>query len=301
LKNSSSITVSIIIPNYNGKKLLQENLPQFIKAKKHKENHIAEIIVVDDGSTDDSAPFIKKNYPSVRLIKHKANRGFSAAVNMGARLATSELLAIINTDVNPTQKFLQNVVPHFIESEVFGVSLHETGYGPSINYFNDGYIQQKSGKETTKAVYCLHVSGGSGVFRKKIWTELGGLDEKLLSPFYWEDFDICYRAAKRGYKLLWEPGSKVEHRHESTIGTLPKKYVDRVKERNQLLVVWKNITSLNLTKKHVAGIVRRLVHHPGYIKIVIMALGKISLVLQRRKRERHESSVSDEAIFAKYG
>ena len=77
------------------------------------------------------------------------------------------------------------------------------------------------------------------------------MDEKLLSPFYWEDIDLCYRAAKRGYINLWEPRGKVVHKHESTISKFPKIYVARVKERNQLLMLWKNIHSKNLIKKHI--------------------------------------------------
>ena len=155
--------------------------------------------------------------------------------------------------------------------------------------------------EETKSVHqSFYVSGGSGVFRKSIWQELGGMDEKLLSPFYWEDIDLCYRATKRGYINLWEPNGKVVHQHESTISKFPKKYVARVKERNQLLMLWKNIHSRNLIKKHLLGLISRSFKHPGYIRIIIMALGRFSIMLKARTKEIKESKVSDETIFAQF-
>ncbi len=298
--SKKDFSVSVIMPNLNGEKLLAKNLPNLLAAKEYPPNRISEIIIVDDGSWDGSVSLLKKNFPQVRLIKHSVNRGFSAAVNTGARSARGDLLLLINTDVLPEKDFLVKVLPDFDDNKVFAVSLHEKGFGSAKGYFGDGYVQLAMGEENDKTHPSFYVSGGSGVFRRSLWVELGGMDEKLLSPFYWEDIDLCYRAAKRGYKLLWEPGGVVEHHHESTISKFPRNYVVRVRERNQLLMLWKNITSPNLTRKHIAGLLRRLVMHPGYIRVIIMAVGRLGIALQKRKREVKESKVSDEAVFAKY-
>ncbi|PIU72010.1 hypothetical protein COS80_00105, partial [Candidatus Woesebacteria bacterium CG06_land_8_20_14_3_00_39_27] len=154
------------------------------------------------------------------------------------------------------------------------------------------------GEESDSFHESFYVSGGSGVFRRSFWMSLGGMDEKLFSPFYWEDIDICYRAAKRGYQILWDPESLVIHKHESTISKLSKKYVARVRERNQLLFIWKNITSASLTRRHLTGVLERLVRHPGYLRIVIMALGRLGIARKARQKEIKESRVSDEAIFS---
>ena len=288
------------MPNLNGEKLLEKNLPKLIAAKNYAPNNITEIIIVDDGSWDGSVDYLKKNFPEVRLFKHTANRGFSAAVNTGARAAKGDLILLINTDVIPDKDFLVNTLPNFEDNSVFAVSLHEKGFGSAKGTFVDGFIQLAMGEEGNKNHSSFYVSGGSGVFRRSVWVTLGGMDEKLLSPFYWEDIDLCYRAAKRGYKLLWEPASYVEHHHESTISKFPKNYVARVRERNQLLMLWKNVTSPNLIRKHVIGIMKRLIKHPGYIRIVIMALGRIGIAMEKRGKEIKESKVSDEAIFARY-
>lgn len=294
------MTASIIIPNYNGKMLLEKNLPEVIKALNFKANNIAEIILVDDGSWDESVSFIKKNYPQIKLIKHTQNRGFSATVNTGARTAKGELLVLLNSDVAPAEDFLVSASKHFSDREVFAVSLHEKDYDWAKGFFKDGYVNLAMGEESSSPTPSFYVSGGSGVFRRDIWMELGGTDEKLLSPFYWEDIDICYRALKRNYKVLWEPKSYVVHKHESTINKLSKKYVARIRERNQLLFIWKNITSKNLIRKHFTGLIKRIIRHPGYIRIVFMAFARLSIVLKARRKEIKEAKIADEAIFSRF-
>lgn len=289
---------SVIIPNYNGERLLTENLPLVIKAMNNPANGICEIIVVDDGSWDGSVRLIKEKFPQVKVIKHKINRGFSASINTGVRGSSGDLLVLLNSDVIPDEDFLISTLPHFKNPKVFAVSLHEKGYGWARGGFKDGYIQILPGEESDSFHESFYVSGGSGVFRRSFWMSLGGMDEKLFSPFYWEDIDICYRAAKRGYQILWDPESLVIHKHESTISKLSKKYVARVRERNQLLFIWKNITSASLTRRHLTGVLERLVRHPGYLRIVIMALGRLGIARKARQKEIKESRVSDEAIFS---
>ena len=299
-KNRKSLEVSIIIPSYNTEKLLEKNLPKVLAAKKDKRNQICEVILVDDASPDNSAKVVKRKFPGIKLIKHRINRGFSATVNTGARSAKGELLALLNTDVIPEKDFLVSVIPHFKNKQVFGVSLNEKDYSWAKGRFKDGYIEHEPGRKGSKTMETFWISGGSGVFRRNRWMELGGMDEKLLSPFYWEDLDLCYRATKRGWLLLWEPKAKVVHKHETTIGQLPRKYVERVRERNQLLFIWKNLTSPILFRKHLAGLAKRVSRHPGYLRIIMMALMRLKRVLKARKKEKKEGKISDEAIFARF-
>jgi GT2 family glycosyltransferase len=297
---NKEFTVSVVIPNYNGEKLLEKNLPSVLKAMENPKNKILEIIVVDDGSIDKSVSLVKNKFPKARVFRHKINRGFSASVNLGARMAKGNLILLLNSDVIPSDNFLVSVLPHFEKESVFGVSLHERGYAWAKGFFKDGYIQIGPGRKTNKPHISFWVSGGSGVFRRKYWIKLGGMDEKLLSPFYWEDIDICYRAAKRGWEILWEPKAMVEHKHESTISKLSKRYVERIRERNQLLFIWKNLTSPPLFRKHIVGILKRLARHPGYIRIIFMALGRLKIALKARKKEKKEAKISDETIFSRF-
>lgn len=292
---------SIIIPAYNTDWLLEKNLPVILKAYHNKKNNILEIIVVDDGSADNSYSLVKNKFPEVKIIKHKINRGFSSAVNTGARLAKGEYLCLLNSDVLPEENFLESVYPIFENSKVFAVSLNEVGvYSWTKGVFRNGFIEHETGAKSDGLHNTFWVSGGSGIFKRKIWMDIGGLDEKLLSPFYWEDIDICYRALKRGYKLFWDPDAKVVHKHETTMSLLPKIYVERIRERNQLLFVWKNLTSRPMFRKHIVGLLQRILHSPGYIRIVFMAVLRIGILAKSRRREIKESKISDETIFASF-
>ncbi|MFC1625069.1 glycosyltransferase family 2 protein, partial [Patescibacteria group bacterium] len=235
-----------------------------------------------------------------RLIKHKKNRGFSCSVNTGVRMSKGNLVVLLNSDVIPEKNFLENTFSHFEDDNVFAVSFHEKGYSWAKGEFKDGFIGHSMGKATKKEHITFWVSGGSGIFRRDLWHKFGGMDEKLLSPFYWEDIDLSYGAQKRGYKVLWEPNSYVTHKHESTISKLSKSYVSKIRQRNELLFIWKNITSKNLFKKHLSFLLRRIIRHPGYIRIVFIAFCKIRLVMQKRAKEIKESKVSDEAIFTRF-
>ena len=294
-------TVSVIIPNFNGEKLLEKNLPFLLKAQADARNRIFEIIIVDDGSSDASIKLITSKFPQIKLVKHKANRGFSASVNTGVRAAKGDLMCLLNSDVVPEDDFLEAVFLHFLNPKNFAVSLNEAGdFGWARGFFTDGFIGHSTGLKSQTPHDTFWVSGGSGVFRRSIWMELGGMDEKLLSPFYWEDVDLCYRALKRGYGLIWEPNARVSHKHEVTISRLPKAYVQRILERNQLLLIWKNVTSPNLFRKHLIGLFKRLFKHPGYIRIILMALGKIGLLTKARNKEIKEAKISDETIFSRF-
>lgn len=292
--------VSIIIPTFNGLDLLKQNLPAVLKAQENKLNEIREIIIIDDGSTDGTDLFLRENYPLVKLLKHKKNRGFSSSINTGVRFSKGSVIILLNNDVIPDYDFLESILPLFENPEVFGVSLHEKGFGWAKGKFADGFIIHEGAKEDNLVHETFWINGGSGVFKRKYFIKLGGMDEKLFSPFYWEDLDISYRAMKRGYKLYWHPRGNVVHQHESTVKKLNRNFVNRIQERNHLLFIWKNLTSSALFQKHIIGLTKRILNNPGYLVVVLMALTKIKGVLSARQKEKREGFLSDEAIFAKF-
>jgi len=107
------LNVSVIITNYNGKNLLEENLPAVVSARENPSNKIIEILVVDDASTDKSVSFLKSDFPGVRVISHRQNRGFAAATNTGVRMAKGKLVCLLNNDVSPSPNFLESVFQIF--------------------------------------------------------------------------------------------------------------------------------------------------------------------------------------------
>ncbi len=298
--NSSTASVSIIIPNYNGYDLLRQNIPLVIKASHNSRNKIKEIIVVDDASTDKSVKLLKENFPEVKVIQHKTNRRFSAAVNTGVRMAKGELVCLLNSDVTPSNDFLKSSFKHFRNKQLFGVSFSEAGYSWARGEFIDGFVEHSPGKNDGTSHYTFWLSGGSSIIRRNLWMKLKGLDEKLYTPFYWEDLDLSYRAMKRGWKLIWEPLCIVHHEHESTNKVFKSSYRVRIQERNQLFFIWKNITSKRMFQKHIRGLFKRVFHHPGYFRIILMALVKFPSIRKFRSIEKKQATVSDESIFSMF-
>src|SRR6185503_156311 len=116
------MNISVVIPNFNGKMLLEKQLPLVEKARENSKNHINEVIVIDDASSDDSVLFIRNNFPKVKIIRHRINRGFSSSVNIGVRSAKGELVVLINNDVYPEIDFVEKSLRHFDDDRVLGVS-----------------------------------------------------------------------------------------------------------------------------------------------------------------------------------
>lgn len=285
---------SIIIPNWNGEKLLKENLTAVLKSGAQQ------IIMIDNGSTDGSVAFLKKlqnQYSQLKVIFNQSNLGFVKAVNQGVKIAEGEIVVLLNNDVSPEADFLKPLEKDFQDEKVFAVSLHEPQWSWAKGSWHNGFIEHESGQKTKTVHLSFWANGGSGAFRKSVWLELGGLDE-IFAPFYWEDTDLSYRAWKRGYKILWEPQSIVHHQHKGTIGSrFSPKYVDFISQRNQLLFIWKNLTNFRMLFQHKIFLFKRLFTQPGYWRPFLAAWLKFYLVFPRWLKEFRNKKISDREIF----
>lgn len=300
----SHLLVSIVIPNYNGRKLLQKHLPQIIK---HSPG--CEIIVVDDASADDSVEYLQKNFPQITVVRLKHNSRYAAACNAGVAKAVGDIIMLLNNDVSPQPHYLKPLLSHFADPNIFAVGCAEkenlqSSYisGRGCGDFTRGMMvhwrcqDQKSGPS-------LWVSGGSGAFRKLIWNELGGMDP-LFAPAYEEDRDLCYRAWKRGYLVLFEEKSQVIHQHETTNQmVLGKSDMAISSYKNQFLIVWKNISSTRLVIGHLLWLPYHLVvgglRTQGQMaRGFLAALSQLPAIIPKRQVEIRDTTVSDADVFA---
>lgn len=245
--------ISIIIPNFNGKSLLSKNLPIVIKNCPN-----CEIIVVDDASSDDSVKYVTNNFPQVKIFANERNLGFAKTANRGVEESKGELVAIINSDVAPRKNSVTAVGSYFDDQHVFAVGLCDLSHeknklikrGRGGAKFKRGFVEHFA--IAIKQGETFWVSGGSGVFDRGKFLELGGFDP-VFAPFYWEDIDLSFRAAKRGFKSFFEPKAQVDHFHEK--GAIRKTnqpfFIKIVSYRNQFLFVWKNIDDYFLLIQHI--------------------------------------------------
>lgn len=298
------MSISIVIPNYNGENLLKKNLPFVLEAlqsyKKNK-NVKSEIIVVDDASSDKSWDFLLKTEKELKnssikfiIAKNKFNKGFSSTVNEGVNKAQGSIVILLNTDVRPRHDFIVPLVNHFLDKNAFSVGCLDESIedgktierGRGIGKWERGFLLHRRG-EVNKA-NTLWTSGGSAAFRKDYWIKLGGFYE-IYNPFYWEDIDISYRAQKAGYKIIFEKRSVVVHVHEE--GSIKSQYnekiIKQIAYRNQFYFVWINITDPGYILNHLFWLI------PHFLKAIVSldeafivgffaAFKNIFLVLQLR-------------------
>ena len=245
--------ISVIIPNYNGKNLLAENLPKVIKNCPN-----CEIIVVDDASSDDSVEYLRKKFPQVKVITNERNFGFAKTANKGVETASGSLVALINSDVAPRKNSVTTVSSYFDDPDVFAAGLCDLSHeenriitrGRGGAKFKRGFVEHFA--ISIKRGETFWVSGGSGVFDRQKFLDLCGF-YSIFSPFYWEDIDLSFRARRKGYKCIFEPDAQVDHFHEK--GAIKKSrspfFIRMVAYRNQFLFVWKNIDNYFLIIQHI--------------------------------------------------
>lgn len=288
---------SIVIPNWNGAEKLKSNLPAILSAR-----GVEEVIIVDDASTDGSVEVVEKQFSQIKLIKKAKNSGFSTAVNIGVKAVSGDLVAILNSDAAPQADFISNTLNHFQDPKVFSVGCN-VGGAWAAGEFRNGFFwhsQAKADKEELKKPHqTLWASGGSGIFRKSIWEEIGSLDE-LFDPFYEEDVDLGYRATKRGYINVWEPSSVVEHYREKGVieSNFSKSFVSSVAQRNQLFFIWKNIHDPQMIAEHKITLIKMLLTRPKYWPVFLSAISKFSQVMAKREIEKKSSKLTDQEVLA---
>jgi GT2 family glycosyltransferase/glycosyltransferase involved in cell wall biosynthesis len=246
--NNSSATV--VIPNWNGKDLLEKYIPSIIEALQGNPDN--EIMVVDNGSEDGSAAFLRERFPAVRVLPLDRNLGFGGGSNAGFRAAKNDIVVLLNSDMRVEADFLQPLLEAFTDEAIFSVACQiffsdpnklreETGLTQS--WWENGSLRVRHRDDPAIQVPypCAYGGGGSCAFDRRKFLELGGFDE-LLAPFYLEDTDIGYLAWKRGWKVLYQPRSVVYHEHRGTIGKrFSSEQIDLVLKKNFALFCWKNI------------------------------------------------------------
>jgi len=242
--------VSVVIPNWNGRDLLEKHLPSVIEALAG--NPANEILVVDNASTDGSAAFLRERFPRVRVLELDRNRGFGGGSNAGLRAARHDVVVLLNNDMRVERDFLQPLLDGFSHPRVFAVSAQiffsdpakvreETGLTEGLWIHGRLRVRHVIDDRVGDLFPIFYAGGGSSAYGRRKLLELGGFDP-LFEPFYLEDTDLSYRAWKRGWTVHFQPRSVVYHQHRGTIGRrFDPACIRAVLKKNYLLWAWKNI------------------------------------------------------------
>jgi len=238
-------SISIIIPNYNGKHLLEAYLPSVSTAIDNA-GVPYEIIIIDDGSKDGSADFLREHYPSIKLFVNETNQGFSYTCNVGINAAAHNLCLLLNSDVRLTEHYFEHQLAYFDRADTFGVMgrimsadekriedaariLFYKGCRVKANKF----YYSKNSTDTT--VYTAYLSGANALVRTSMLKELQGFDE-IYSPFSSEDSDLSTRAWLMGWKCYYEHRSVCFHQVSGSTKTQIKSdFIKKVYYRNRFI------------------------------------------------------------------
>ena len=253
--------VSIVILNYNGVKYLQSFLPSVLATQ--YENF--EVVVADNGSTDDSIIFLQNHFPKVKIITSPSNEGFAGGYNWALKLVDADFFVLLNSDVEVTPNWLNPMVDLFLSNENIAacqpklLSQKEPGFFEyagaaggwidSLGYpFSRGRVFdycERDNLQYEDSAPIFWATGASMMIRSAVFHEMNGFDANFFA--HQEEIDLCWRLQLAGYKIYACPSSTVYH---VGAGTLPrggrKVYLNF---RNNLVMLCKNLPYAELVWK----------------------------------------------------
>ena len=243
--------VTIVIPNYNGKRLL-ENCLKTLEEQTEKD---FKVLVIDNGSVDGSAE-VTSRILDMDMIALKENLGFCGGVNLGIEKTQTPYVLLLNNDTEAD--------PHFVEALLKGVKESEHLFSCTAQMidFKDHEILDNAGdlytamgwalargkgkkcKDFEKEQDVFSCCGGAAIYRMDVLKKIGNLDEHHFA--YLEDVDLGYRARIHGYRNRYIPQAKVYHVGSATTGNRYNEKKVFLAARNTIFVLYKNMPLLQL-------------------------------------------------------
>jgi GT2 family glycosyltransferase len=303
-------SAAVIIPNLNGKEHLAYCLPTLL-AQTYQD---FEVVVVDNGSTDDSITFVRQNFPRVRLIANPHNLGFAEANNTAIRATCSPYLVTLNNDTQVEARWLAEMInvaeaygqvgmiackvlsmrePHLIDSA--GLEIDSAGM-PWNRYH--GQVDQRTEIEPYE-VFCP--TGAAALYKREMLDQVGLFDEAYFA--YCEDMDLGWRARLRGWRCLYVPTAVVYHLHSATSG-LGSPFKRYLLTRNRIWTVLKNYPSPEIWRDLpklllydlAATLYRvRMEKNLSPLQGRVAALRQLRRVLKQRRKIQREQTAAKES------
>lgn len=243
--------VTVVIPNWNG----MEHLPECLSTLDAQEFTDFDVIVVDNDSADESCEWLARERPDVRVVARPDNGGFSKAVNEGIRRARGPYVALLNNDTALDRLWLGELVRALEARPEYDIAASRMVYyddPTTINAAGDVYsVWAAVGRNRgigqpvdryLEPARVLGASAGAALYRASLFEHIGLFDEDffLLS----EDTDINLRALIAGHKALYVPSSMIRHKASASINTMQPWPIERLRLRNNAIVVAKDLPFL---------------------------------------------------------
>ena len=268
--------ISVVIPSRNGKELLERALPSVTR---ELAGTAAEVIVVDNGSEDGTADFLRASYPEVIVEPHAAPLAFAEAANRGLRRARFSHVCLLNNDMTIEPGFFAALrsafdrVPDLFAAtaQIFfppGARRQETGKAvmpPRPKKGGDAFpIRCELPVPGEDLSYVLYGSGGCTLYCHARLRQLGGLRE-IYRPAYVEDLDLGYRAWQRGWPTVFCAAARVTHHHRATTSRYyTPEELARCLEVNYLRFLAQSVASPRVFRRLWRDALRRLSRRAAY-------------------------------------
>lgn len=299
--------VTIVIPNWN----TQRWLPGCLAGLQTQTYRDFQVIMVDNGSTDNSVAWVQQHYPEVEIIAFPENRGFAVAANAGIRQAETEYVVLLNVDTVPQPEWLSELVKTISESpaEVGALaskmlSLRKPGLiddaGDTLSWYGSARKRGlgQPAENYTEPVEVFSVCAGAALYRRSFLVETGGFDENFGS--YLEDIDLGLRGRLLGYRYLYVPTAPILHQSHGA-GLARSRYVYFMM-RNRLALLVKNIP-LPLLLKHGYTLLFGQFYFLLVYKKPFPAMAGITAflralpsILRQRRSIQHRKKITNEAL-----
>ena len=252
--NNAKPEITIVIPNWNGRRWL----PDCLDALSRQSFKDAGIIIVDNGSSDGSVAWVKEHHPYVQVMELGRNTGFAYAVNAGIKASTSPLVALLNTDtcaepawleqLHTTMKtaaddigavcgkMLKREQPDRVENA--GDLLSWQGAAEKRGYGDQAGVWDQA----SEVFSCC---AGAALYRRTFLEKAGLFDDAFFA--YLEDIDLGLRGRLMGYRFLYEPSARILHQGHGS--ELPSSTYVRLTTANRLRLFIKNIPGTLLLRR----------------------------------------------------
>lgn len=255
-RSETMAEVTVVIPNYNGIKYLEDCLNSLLQQAKDAPEF--KILVVDNGSTDGSRELLLEKFAShpVQSVFLAENTGFCHAVNVGIEEADTPYVLLLNNDTKVRDGFVKYLYEAIVQNtRIFSVSSKMLMWDKPelLDDAGDYYCafgwafargKGKRAEKYNKPIKVFSACGGASIYRKSVFEEIGLFDEAHFA--YLEDLDIGYRARIHGYENFYEPKAEVLHFGSASTGSRYNEWKTGQAAKNSVYVIFKNMPVLQI-------------------------------------------------------
>ena len=294
MATASMPSCAILVLNWNGIPHLQHLLPS-LRAAVARVRDPVPVVVVDNRSTEPDVEWVRSEFPDVEVVVAPRN-DYLFSLNAVVEARREDILVILNNDMRVDPGFLEPLLRHFRDPDVFAASANvydwegtRTTTSQRLMQVRHGWLYQWWEAHPSVATHTLYAGGGCAAFRRSQYLALGGFDS-LYRPAYFEDVDLSYRAWMRGWRTIYEPESIIYHRIGATLWTPDRDArMQRLLLRNQALCTVKNVAGWRHALLFIAVLPVRAarMHWRGEHAAasgLLASIGRLPLALMRRAK-----------------